>query len=81
MDPGSMLGAAASAATVLEMCTDSLNALLRWQRKYKNADLTARLLLTQLSTLRAALSEVANWLDNGRHSCLARMFTDLTNVS
>lgn len=78
MEPGSILGAAASAATVIELCTDSLNALLRLQRKYKNADLTARLLLTQLSTLRAALSEISNWLDNGRHSCLASVFTDLT---
>ena len=78
MDPCSILGAAASAAAVVEMCTDSLNALLRLQRKYKTSDLTARLLLTQLSTLWAALKEVSHWLDNGRHSCLARVFTDLT---
>lgn len=61
MDPLSILGAAASAITVVELCTESLNSLLRLQYRYTNADLTVRLLITQLCTLRTALSQISEW--------------------
>ena len=77
MDPGSILGAAVSVTTVVQMCTESLNWLLRLQNKYKHADTTVRLLVTQLSTLRTALSQVSEWVNSGVHHIPPHIETDL----
>ena len=78
MDPVSILGAAASAASVVQMCTDSVTSLLRFQTKYKNADLTVRLLITQVSTLRTALSQISEWVEVSVDNCLPHVISDLT---
>ncbi|KAI9766846.1 MAG: hypothetical protein M1835_007132 [Candelina submexicana] len=62
MEAISVLGAAASAITVVQLCTDSLEALFQLRDKYKNADLAVRLLITQLSTLRTPLRKISEWI-------------------
>jgi len=78
MDPVSILGAAASAVTITQLCTEGLNALLLFQKRYKNADLTVRLLITQLSTLRTALSQISEWVESRVHDALTHVLSDLT---
>lgn len=77
MEPISILGAAASAITVVQLCTQSLNSLLRLQKRFRNADLTVRLLVTQLSTLRTALNQISDWVDKSVHGALSRILPDL----
>lgn len=77
MDPGSILGAAVSVTTVVQMCTESLNWLLQLQNKYKNVDITVQLLITQLSTLRTALSQISEWVASGVHDVPPHIQTDL----
>ncbi len=77
MDPVSFLGAAASVTTITQLCTEGLNALLRFQKRYKNADLTVRLLITQLSTLRTALSQISEWVESCVHDALTHVLSDL----
>ena len=62
MDPVSILSAAASAITVIQLCTKSLDTLRQLQNRYTNADLTIRLLITQLSTLKTALRQISEWI-------------------
>ena len=62
MDVLSILGAGASVITIAELCTEGVNALLQLQNSYTNADLTVRLLITQLCTLRTALSQISEWI-------------------
>ncbi|KAI9701581.1 MAG: hypothetical protein M1836_001637 [Candelina mexicana] len=78
MEPISVLGAAASAITVVQLCTDSLEALFQLRDKYKNADLTVRLLITQLSTLRTALSQISEWVNDSVHDATSELVLDLT---
>lgn len=77
MDPLSILGAAASVITVVELCTESLNSLLGLQNRYTNADLTIRLLITQLRTLRTALSQISEWIITNLDTIPYHVQTDL----
>ena len=77
MDIFSILGAGASVITIVELCTESLNSLLRLQNSYKNADLTVRLLITQLCTLRTALSQISEWITTSADTISHRIQNDL----
>ena len=78
MDPVSILGAAASAASIVQMCTESVTSLRQLQKRYKNADLTVRLLITQMSTLKTALSQISEWVEVSVDTCLPHIISDLT---
>ncbi|KAK4696321.1 hypothetical protein P7C71_g1573, partial [Lecanoromycetidae sp. Uapishka_2] len=78
MEPVSILGAAASAATVVQLCTTGLQSLTRLQHKFSNADLTVRLLITHLSTLRTALGQICEWVEKHAKLSLKNVLPDLT---
>lgn len=63
MEPVSAVGLSASLISCVKIITSSINSLLALQTKFRQADLTVQLLLGQLSTLRAALNEICQWIN------------------
>lgn len=47
---------------IVDILAKSVNFLLNLQTKYKQADLTISLLIGQLSTLKAALNQISEWI-------------------
>ena len=62
MDPISALGLAGSVVGLIDVAARSINALRALQRRWKAADLTINLLISQLTTLRAALNQIEEWI-------------------
>ena len=62
MDPVSVIGLAGSIFGIVDVATRSISALRALQQRWKTADLTISLLISQLSTLRAALSRIEGWI-------------------
>ncbi|MCJ1265924.1 hypothetical protein MMC22_005806 [Lobaria immixta] len=56
------IGLAGSVASIVDILAKSVNFLLNLQTKYKQADLTVSLLIGQLSTLKAALNQISEWI-------------------
>lgn len=67
MDPISIIGLAGSIVSIVDVVTKSLKALNELRLRWLEADLTLMLLITQLGTLKAALGQIAEWIN----SCLA----------
>lgn len=63
MEPISAVGLSVSLISCVKVITTSINSLLALQTKYRQADLTVQLFLGQLSTLRAALNEICQWIN------------------
>jgi hypothetical protein len=63
MDPISAFGLAASALNTVDIIARSVNFLLGLQTRYRQADLTLNLLIVQLSTLKAALNQIYDWIN------------------
>ena len=59
MDPVSIAGLVLSIVTVI---AKNVNALSTLQAKNRNADLSVFLLIGQLSTLKAALGQISEWI-------------------
>ncbi|KAL8832348.1 MAG: hypothetical protein Q9170_004918 [Blastenia crenularia] len=78
MEPISVFGAAISAATVVQLCTEGITSLFNLQKRYSNADLTVRLLITQLSTLRSALGQVSAWMEKAPPQTDPLVLSDLS---
>lgn len=53
----------ASVFTIINIIAKNVNALSTLQAKYRNADLSGFLLIGQLSTLKAALSQISEWIE------------------
>lgn len=62
MDPISAIGLASSILGIVDVATRSISALRALQQRWKTADLTISLLISQLSTLKAALSQIEGWI-------------------
>ena len=62
MDPVSIVGLASSALSIVSVIAKNVNALSTLQAKYRNADLSVFLLIGQLSTLKAALGQISEWI-------------------
>lgn len=62
MDPASAIALASSVIGIVDVLTKSVTSLLHLQTKYKQADLTVSLLIGQLSTLKAALNQISEWI-------------------
>lgn len=62
MEPVSAIGLSASLIGCIKIITTSINSLLALKTKYRQADLTVQLFLGQLSTLRAALNQICDWI-------------------
>ena len=67
MDPISIIGLAGSIVSIVDVVTKSLKTLNELRLHRLEADLTLTLLITQLGTLKAALGQIAEWIN----SCLA----------
>ncbi|KAG8529514.1 uncharacterized protein KY384_006151 [Bacidia gigantensis] len=77
MELVSLLGAAASAITVVQLCADCLHRLGRLKDRYKNADLSLRLLATQLSTLLTALRQISRLIDDSQRDIISQIVPEL----
>ena len=62
MDPVSIISLAASVSSIVGVIAKTVNALSTLQAKYRNADLSVFLLIGQLSTLKAALGQISEWI-------------------
>lgn len=64
MDPVSAIGLVGSVVGIVDIITKSVTYLSSLHSSYKIADLKVRLLIGQLSTLKAALDQVANLINS-----------------
>lgn len=64
MDPVSAIGLVGSVVGIIDVITKSVAYLSGLHSSYKIADLKVRLLIGQLSTLKAALDQVANLINS-----------------
>ncbi|MCJ1403255.1 guanine nucleotide-binding protein subunit alpha [Xylographa trunciseda] len=62
MDPLSAIALAQSVLSIVGVIAKNVNALSTLQAKYRNADLSVFLLIGQLSTLKAALGQISEWI-------------------
>lgn len=62
MDPVSAIALAASIAQLGVGVAKTLNALCSLRKKYKEASFTVSMLISQLSTIKAALDQVTEWV-------------------
>lgn len=70
MDPASAIGIVASIATLSEGVAKALETLHNFRRGYKEASFTASLLIGQLSTIRAAVDQVNDWIRSSLYTTL-----------
>lgn len=61
MDPISFIGTLASAGTIVVAITKCAHTLARLRGRFQQADITLRLLLAELSAVKAALVQVEDW--------------------
>ena len=62
MDPVSIVSLASAVLSIVGVIAKNINALSTLQAKYRNADLSVFLLIGQLSTLKAALGQISEWI-------------------
>lgn len=62
MDPVSAIGLAGSIVGIIDVATRTISALRALQQRWRVADLTISLLISQLTTLRAALNQIEEWI-------------------
>lgn len=62
MDPVLAIGLEGSVVGIVDLLAKSVNFLLDLQTKYQHPDLTVSLLIRQLSTLKAALNQICEWI-------------------
>ncbi|KAF7862538.1 hypothetical protein EAF04_007411 [Stromatinia cepivora] len=62
MDPVSIIGLAGSALNTGKVIANLLKSLITLRSKYKTASLMVSLLIGQLTTIKAALNEVSDWI-------------------
>ena len=62
MDPVSAVGLAGSVVGIIDVATRSIGALRALQQRWKTADLTISILKSQLTTLKAALGQIKDWI-------------------
>jgi hypothetical protein len=61
MDPISILGVASASAQIAQFIAQTIQGLYTLRGKFKDADMTIRLLIAQLSTIRTAVSQLRDW--------------------
>lgn len=65
MDPASAIGAASAVLTIVNLIAKNVASLSDLQSRYGAADLKVSLLIGQLSTVKAALKQIAKLLEDG----------------
>ena len=61
--PLTVIGAAASVASIVELLGKTISALHTLHSRWKEADLTFSNLISQLTTLKIALNKLQEWMD------------------
>lgn len=61
MDPASIVGLISAAGTIAATITGTIKDLSELRGQYADADLRIRLLIKELSTIKAALSQINDW--------------------
>lgn len=64
MDPVSAISLAGSVLNIVGAITGMIKSLHDFRRHWKEADLTVALLMSQLTTLKAALNQIAEWISS-----------------
>lgn len=68
MDPVSAIGLASSLLGIIDVAARSISALRALQQRWKVADLTISLLISQLTTLKATLNQIKEWISTSLNS-------------
>lgn len=68
MDPASALGVASAVLSIVSLLTKNIIALSDLQSRYGAADLKVSLLIGQLSTVKAALKQIAKLLEGNNRA-------------
>lgn len=63
MDPISVMGVASASIQVAQCIAQIIQGLCTLRGKFKDADMTIRLLIAELSTIRAAVSQLRDWAE------------------
>jgi hypothetical protein len=63
MDPISIVGVASASIQIAQCITQIIQGLCTLRGKFKDADMTIRLLIAELSTIRAAVSQLRDWAE------------------
>lgn len=62
MEALTILGAASSVISVLDVATRCIHSLRAFKQHWDDTDMTVTLLIGQISTLKAALSQISEWM-------------------
>ena len=62
MEPLSVIGAASSIISIVDIATRCISSLRSLQQQWKGADITVSLLVGQLTTLKTALDQIHEWM-------------------
>ena len=62
MEPLSILGAAGSIVGIIDVASRCISSLHALQQRWKDADMTVALMMGQISTLKAALEQISQWM-------------------
>ena len=63
MDPISVLGVASTSIQIAQCITQIIQGLCTLRGKFNDANMTIRLLIAELSTIRAAVSQLRDWAE------------------
>jgi hypothetical protein len=63
MDPISIVGVASAAAQIAQCIAQTIQGLCTLRGKFKDANTTIRLLIGELSTIQAAVSQLRDWAE------------------
>ncbi|KAI9644976.1 hypothetical protein NHQ30_007011 [Ciborinia camelliae] len=82
MDPVTVLGVAASAMQIAQFIGSTIQGLHTLRGKFKDADTTIRLIISKLSTIKAAVFQIRDWAEFNSHgSPKERQFMDGLDVA
>jgi len=76
-DPLTIIGAAASVASIVELLGKTVSALHTLHSRWKEADFTFINLIAQLTALKAALSKLQEWMDTDMDEPYHQLVMDL----
>ena len=65
MEPLSILGAAGSIVNVIDVAARCISSLHSLQQRWKDADMAVTFMMGQISTLKVALEQISQWMENG----------------
>ena len=64
MEPLSILGAAGSIFSIIDVASRCISSLYALQQRWKDADIVVALMMGQISTLKAALQQISEWINS-----------------